>query len=195
MEKIKATDIINSIGDDSNNVAEVRISDDITINIDRTLDLHDMIAFEKYVVSSCFDDDTNEYMPEIKDFATRCAIYEFYTDVDLPGDTEEAYKFVYSTGDILDSIMNSINRSQFNSIMESIDEKIRSIVEANISVAHEQIDEAFNLIKSMQKQFEDILGNYDKGALDALVSAVVDGKIDETKLASEYYKQRTGSGK
>lgn len=195
MEKISANDIIEAIGFNDYKPSQIKINSGLKITVYNIINIMDMMSFVKFVVDNCFDDDTNEYRPEIKDFATRCAIYEYYTDVDLPGDTSEAYAFVYNTGNIIDDIVSRVNQGQFNAIIDAIDNRIEAIVSANTSVASYHIQEIYKDMSNIADQFKMMFDGISKEDIDNLFSALSKDGIDEAKFVKSYINQNNRGDK
>lgn len=191
MDKINATDIITTCSIDSDNIT-IEVADGVEVTVRSLISLQDSLEFVKSVVDNCFEEDTNAYLPEIKDFAIRCAICEFYTNIDLPGDTEKAYEFVYSCAGLLDAIVSKINQAQFGSMMNAINDKIDSIVSANINFTNSKLIDMYTEVEGLTSKFEELFSQISPSDISGFVSAVSNGTIDEKKLVSAYMHQKKG---
>lgn len=194
MEKINANDIIEAIGYNNTKPSQIKVNSNLKITVYNLINIVDMMSFVKFVVDNCFDDETSEYRPEVKDFATRCAIYEYYTDVDLPGDTSEAYAFVYNTGNIIDDIISRVNQGQFNAIIDAINDKIESIVSANTSVASYHVQEIYKNMSDIADQFKMMFDGISKEDIDNFFKAMSANGINEEKFVKSYLEQRSRGG-
>ena len=69
----------------------------IEVTVNKTLSLKDMLEFVDDVVKSCFTEETNRYLPEVKDFVIRVCILEKYANFTMPQNVENQYELVYCT--------------------------------------------------------------------------------------------------
>lgn len=162
----------------------------IEILVNHTLTLHDMLAFVDLVVKNCFSNTDGAYMPEIKDFAIRNAIIEYYTNISLPLNVEKKYDLLYHSP-ILEEILPIIDQSQFKSIIRSIDEKTAHLAQANIEAVTKQMNELYATFDNMQKQINESFGNIDNGALSKVVETLIGGTLDEEKIVNAVLKAKS----
>lgn len=155
----------------------------ISIVVKHTLTLHDMLAFVNSVVTNCFSDNDAAYMPEIKDFATRSCIIEYYTNISLPTNVEKRYDLLYHSS-ILDAIMPNVDQPQFNSMIRAIEEKTSHIAQANIEAVTKQMNELYASFDNMQKQLNEAFSGIDKEAISGIAEAFIGGKFDEEKIVN-----------
>ena len=148
------------------------------------LSLTEMANFVDNVVKSCFSDD-GEYYPEIRDFAFKAALLEFYSNFALPQNPEKRYELVILC-DASDLIYKEINRQQLDSIIYSIDEKIEYIKRSNIEAVNKQISEVFTIVDTLQNQFESLFNGINNNDLTQIAQSLNNGKIDEEKLMNAY---------
>lgn len=163
----------------------------LPILVKHHLSLGEIIAFTDSVVSSCFMADTNEYIPEIKDFATRCSILQYYSNVQLPEDLDEKCEMIYSS-DIISCVAQNIDAPQFNSMCAAIDKKIDSIVQSNIGALNQQMSEVVSGFKALEKQLSAAFDGIDNGTISKIANAVANGSFDEDKLVQAYSKKLNG---
>lgn len=161
----------------------------IDIIINKQLTLPEMMSFVDGVVKSCFSDDGNEYMPEIKDFALRCSVLEMYGNFRLPENVEKKYELVYGC-DACEVVLKEIDRGQFDAMLQAIDEKIQSIADANIEAIHKQINELYASFSNLEERLSSVFNGIDKETMTGLVSAMSGNKIDEETLIKTYLKSK-----
>ena len=128
----------------------------IEMTIKRLLSLEEMLTFVNDVVSSCFEEKTGEYIPEIKDFAIRCSIMESYAGFVLPSDLSEKYSMIYNS-DIVSFIVKHIDKNQFESILSSIDDKIEHQAQNNIEAINKQMNELIAGFSTIEQNLSNIL--------------------------------------
>lgn len=165
----------------------------ITISIQRTLGISEMMAFMENVVKACFD--TNAvYHPEMKDFATRIAIVSLYTNLSLPSGLSRIYDIVYGS-DIVDAIYDHVNQRQLDTILSSIDEKVSQIIHSNIEAINKQIHSMNNSLEQLGEQFSGLFDGVAPEDIQNVMKAVGDGGLDENKLMQAYLNAaKTGEG-
>lgn len=122
------------------------------VSIKRFIPLAAMMQLVNGVVSGCFAESDNSYIPEVRDFFFRCYIVDFYTNVVLPENTEEKNQIVYGT-DIVDVILQNIDNGQLRAILDSIDKKINYITNTDMKRIE---DNASRLLEQLRTQFDQI---------------------------------------
>ena len=166
----------------------------IEMTIKRLLSLEEMLTFVNDVVSSCFEEKTGEYIPEIKDFAIRCSIMESYAGFVLPSDLSEKYSMIYNS-DIVSFIVMHIDKNQFESILSSIDDKIEHLAQNNIEAINKQMNELIAGFSTIEQNLSNIFGNVDSDTISKIAGAIVDGSFDEKKLVDAFKVPENNDGK
>lgn len=157
----------------------------LTLHIKKYLSLEEMMTFVSDVVSSCFAANTNEYLPEIKDFTTRCCILESYAGIVLPKSLNEKYEMVYSC-DIVSTVAQHIESMQFNAMLAAIDRKIEHQAQSNIEAMNKQMNELIAGFSAIEKNLSGIFGGVDNETITKIAGAIADGKFDENKLVKAF---------
>lgn len=146
------------------------------------VDIESMMKIVNTVVKACFIDD-GEFRPELKDFVFRWQVIEEYTNIKLPEDTRDQYRFVYESG-VFGTVMNAINNEQINAIVRSIDEKIRYTADSNINELENKLNELYNSAKVLVDRIEDSMSGVDSDTITKIASAFSgDGAINTEELA------------
>lgn len=157
----------------------------IDINVKRTLSFKDMLTFVNNVFQLCFDGETGEFMPELKDFAIKSYILEMYTDIELPDNVQEKYDLIYCS-DAFECILPYIHSSQLSEMIHALEDKMKHHAQANIEAINQQMNELFNAFNSLQDQVGKMFSAVPTDDMAKLVSAITDGNIDEEKLVRTY---------
>ena len=157
----------------------------LELAVKRNILLEDVIEFVTSVTSLCFEEETNRYMPEVKDFGIRAYLIDYYTNVDLPEDTGEKYSLLYET-DLVQTVLNSIDMQQFNDIVRSIEESVSYIAKSNIDAVMKQIQEVSNLIEKFGSVFQESFGDLSQEDLAKVIGSITENDIDEEKLIQAY---------
>lgn len=184
MGKINASALSSYIERSYTPTSTVQI-DDVEITVKKTLSLSEMLSFVDGVVNSCFLEESGEYMPEIKHFAIQHGIIEYYTNIELPEDTQEKYDFLMRS-DIIKIISEMIDKEQFMDMMESIDCKIDHISRANISILEKQMVDLQHMVTNMIEKFTGALDGIDMDVLNAINSSYMNGDIHPEKIYQAY---------
>lgn len=156
-----------------------------SLHIKKCLSLEEMMTFVNNVVSSCFAADTNEYLPEIKDFSTRCCILENYAGFILPKSINEKYDLVYSS-DIVSFVVQHVEHTQFNSMLAAIDHKIEHQAKSNIEALNKQMNEVVAGLSALEKNLSGIFGDIDDETISKIAGAIANGNFDESKLVKAF---------
>lgn len=159
----------------------------LTFQVKHHLSLADMMEFTSSVVNSCFVVGSGEYIPEVKDFTTRCAILEYYAGIKLPRNIEAKCDLVYSS-DIISCIVQHVDGAQFNSMCAAIDKKIDNIAQSNIEALNKQIEEVVAGFKDLETKLSDIFSGIDNDTISKVAGAIADGSFDENKLVEAFNK-------
>lgn len=162
----------------------------LVITVRRTLPLRDMLSFVNAVTKSCFDSETNAYLPEIKVFAIKCCILEMYANFSLPSNIEHRYDLIYNT-DAFDTVIQHIDTRQLNEIVDAINEKVDNIAQANIETINKQMNDIYRAFEGLQNQFTKIFSGVSSKDMAGFVQAVSEGGLDEEKLVKAYMTQTT----
>ena len=133
------------------------------------------------IAGACFNPDTGEYMPEVREFATRASVMEAYTNIRVPQNPEHQYQMLYCT-DLWDIIINAISGSQYLDLDTSIDERIRVRNDANRVEFESEVQRVVDTITQTGEQITEIFQNVSADDLQNLVGAIENGAVDENKL-------------
>lgn len=157
----------------------------LEVVVKHSLTFKDMMGFVDSVVKTCFKSDDGAYMPEAKDFAIKSNILERYTNISLPNNLEHRYEIIYYT-DIIDTIINYINKCQFDAMIEAVDAKINNIAQANIEDINKQMINLQTTFDNLQSQFESMFDGIDLEDLHNIMEKLAEGNLDESKLIEAY---------
>lgn len=169
----------------ANELVEI-VYDNVNIKVKQMLSYSEMLVFVKFVESSCFNDETGEYQPEMIDYAIRYALIEMFTDIELPEENALRYEFVYDHDDLLADIISVINNAQLKAMTAAIDDKVSTSVQDGINRVVQNMNELYNsfarLGETLEKQFDGVDANDIKNVIDAVTEA----GFDETKFVKAY---------
>ena len=166
----------------------------LTLHIKKCLSLEEMMTFVSDVVSSCFAENTNEYLPEVKDFSTRCCILENYAGFVLPKSLSEKYEMVYSS-DIVSFVVQYVEHMQFNAMLAAIDHKIEHQAQSNIEALNKQMNEVVAGLSALEKNLSGIFGGVDNETITKIAGAIADGSFDESKLVKAFTEDISSDSK
>lgn len=166
----------------------------LTLHIKKCLSLEEMMTFVSDVVSSCFAENTNEYLPEVKDFSTRCCILENYAGFVLPKSLSEKYEMVYSS-DIVSFVVQYVEHMQFNAMLAAIDHKIEHQAQSNIEALNKQMNEVVAGLSALEKNLSGIFGGVDNETITKIAGAIADGSFDEGKLVKAFTEGASSDSK
>lgn len=161
----------------------------VEVTIKPTLSFKDVLSFVDSVVKSCFTTDNGSYIPEVKEFVTKCCILEMYANFALPTNVERKYDLVYCT-DAVNMVVANINTAQLQEIVEAIDTKIDNIAQANIEAVNKQMNELYSAFNNLQEQMTGIFAGIGTDEISKLIGAIAGDKFDETKLVQAYIDKR-----
>lgn len=157
----------------------------IEVTVKKNLSLNEMLEFVNIVVSTCFSNESNSYMPEVRDFATRICILDKYANFTMPKNIKTQYELVYCT-DAVEQVLQHVNSNQFNEIELSISKKIDNMSQANIEAVNKQMNELFNEFNNLQNSLASLFDGIENIDIRAFAGAISNGGIDEEKLVKAY---------
>lgn len=160
----------------------------VTITVKRNLSFGEMMEFVESVVQLCFANETDRYIPEVKDFAIKTLILEKYANINMPQNIEKRYEFVYFT-DVVQAILSKVDRIQFNEIVQAIDTKLEYISNANIEAVNRQVAALYDTLQALESQFSEMFSGLDSDSVTKLVNAITDNQLDEEKLMKAYFAE------
>lgn len=163
----------------------------INVNIKVRLSLKEMMTFVSSVVKTCFTETDNQYTPEVLDFAIRSSVLEMYANFTLPANVEKQYELLYGC-DVYSTILDTIDRSQFDAMLRAIDEKIAHIAASNIEAVTRQVNDVYASLNALEERLSSVFQGIDKDSIVRLVGAMADGKFDEGKLVQAYLETKNG---
>lgn len=156
---------------------------DVNITIRRTLPLRDMMQFVENVVSSCVDMDNASYTPEIKDFAIRSEILSTYANFNLPSNVEKQYELVYRTN-VLDQVMEHIDKRQLDEIKTAINERITHEVNMIETALSAKTNDMMAHIETMIDQFETVFDGINNNDFNGIMKKISEmSSITEESIA------------
>lgn len=161
----------------------------IELEIKNVISLQDMLSFVRDVVDNCFTDDTGEYIPEVKDFAMRCAVLEYYGNFSLPEDVKHKYELVYGSDAIM-VVLQHIDKYQYGEMMSAIDKKIAHRAQSNIEALTTQMNEAISAMNDITDGMASIFGGIDNSTVTKIADAIANGAFDQEKLLSAFMEKR-----
>lgn len=169
---------------------------DTEIIIRRVLPLQEVLQFVEDVVSSCVDEETGQYIPEIQAFTVRASVLTRYANFTLPKDPEKQYHLIYNT-DVFQQVMGHIDRVQYDEILYAINERIRHNVAMTESALSARMTELTAKLNSFIDSSEEMFGAVEGNDMAALVKNLANaGNIDEGKLVEAVFdaqKKESGS--
>ena len=150
------------------------------IVVRRMITANEVMEFVETAANACFDPDTGEYHPELKDFLLRSGTLLYYTNVRLPDDAEHRYKIVCGT-DLADMVYKYANRAQLCGIEAAIDTLCEMRTDANRVQFEQEIRKATDAVAKLTEQISTLFDGVSPEDMKAIVSALGDG-VDEEKL-------------
>lgn len=104
----------------------------------------------------------NNYNPHLRDIAIRSATILYFTDVNLPSDTEKLHQLLFNTtlyDDVVESMDLETTYSLWSSIINGVDEKIRGYVD--ICTHNKQFNDLVEYVKSFIAELPNAIKQFD----------------------------------
>lgn len=188
--RISITKLEKATGND--NIVKIPLTgvEDTEIEIVKTISLKDSLEFVENVVSSCIDEETGEYTPQIKEFAIRKEILTKYANFTMPKDIEKQYYLVYANN-FAEQVISNINHEQLGDILKGIKEKIKHILNCIVGTATSNTLKLLEKIDAMSEQntaMFNSLGETDLSDLFKNIGAIAN--MDEEKIARALHETK-----
>lgn len=165
----------------------------IKIRVRRMLNLEYMLKFVNYFVGACFDSNTNEYLPEVKDFAFRSALIRFYTNITLPDDVGKQYRLLYGT-DLIDVVSQNVDSHQRAGLLTSCYEKLEYLAESNIERVVAQADKAVGDLEELVRSVTAVFSGVSESDITKIAGAIGGDSFDMNKLVESFVKKELIDG-
>ena len=162
---------------------------EMTLNVKRYLSLGEVMLFVDYVVKGCYGSN-GEYMPEIRNFLTDCAILAFYGGLTLPEDIQARYDMVTRGKKLTLEIKDAVDYDQLEEITDAITERINIINAMNAHQVEQRLNEIVAAFEDVTNKMTGLFGGIDVKDVENVIKAVGDGKVDEEKLMKAYLEAR-----
>ncbi len=183
IERISVNKFESALAEDDIVTETLYGTEDVTIQIKRTLPLPEMVSFVQEVVEACVDMETGDYVPEAYDFAIRVGVLTHYANFAMPANTDKQYWLVYNTR-AFKQVINHINEYQFNDIIRTIDKKIQFMLDVISSTAFGKINEVITKFGEIAEVGAKAFGGADAGDIAGVIENISKVKgMDEAKLA------------
>lgn len=144
------------------------------------LGLAETIGFVDSVASTVVDSDTGDYRPELFEFAFSAMLLMYYTNIELPEDSNEQFNLVCHT-DICFEIKKVIGAEQLDSLYAAVERKVAYLVRCAETALAAKMEELLNSFAQLQEMTKDVFSHIGGADLKALVDNL--SGIDEAKLA------------
>lgn len=164
----------------------------LEVEIKKVLSFSEMAMFVNTVVNSCFLEPAQEYAPEVKDFAIRTFVLEYYANFNMPDNVEHRYAFAYQPGAV-EMIFNYIDMTQYEDIVNAIEAKIEARVLYNIEKERRQIDNIVNQLGSLESKLSDVFGGITESDISNIMSVFSNGVTDQDQLINLVTMARNGT--
>lgn len=163
--------------------------EEMEIMVKPRLDFLEMMTFVDGVVKGCFRSDDNSFLPEVKDFVIKSYIVEMYSNVSLPQNVNKKYDLLYAC-DIVDFILDIIDKSQFEEMMKGIDQKIKYMVAMDVNTITTQMNQLLSSLSGVESKASQLFSEISKEDIDTILKAIGNGKIDESKIMEAYLEHK-----
>lgn len=165
----------------------------LDITIKTRLSFEEMMAFVDDVAESCFAADTKAFIPVAKDFVIGCLVIEMYSNLTLPQNVNKKYEIV-SGCDVVDVILENVDKAQFDNIVKSINEKIRYLIEENLAQATIKTNDLLYSVSDIESKVGDLVSKITPDDMRTLITSISNGKLDEGKLMEAYLESKNKGG-
>lgn len=162
---------------------------DIDITVKKTLSLQEMMEFVEAVVQLCFDEESGNYLPEVRDFAIKLNTLTNYANFKMPQNLNHQYELIYCTN-AFETVLTKVNVAQFNEMCMSIDKKIQHRVDANVEALNKQVGQLLDSFENLEQKMAALYEGVDNESMSKMISAIENGVFSEQKLVQSYFDEK-----
>ena len=151
----------------------LQINDEVvTYKIRHQLTLEECIRFVNDVINECISTSDTMFIPMAKRFIINQNVMTYYGNFTMPDDVNKAFELVMASGDIIDSILNTVNISQFNMICEAIEASVEFETKKMLSAQEQRVNEVISEVKQftdrMTALFDGVNGDQMSGFIQSI---------------------------
>ena len=100
-----------------NEVVQIPWAGKLLLSVRTMISMKESIKFTEMVLQLCWGEESYYY--EVMDFAFRCAVIAYYSNVQLPEGLDKKYEMVYGTS-LYDTVMQYANRDQTEALYQAV---------------------------------------------------------------------------
>jgi len=152
-----------------------------------------MIPFDAYctaidrIIDSCYDSESGEYLPELRELSTRMVIMAYYTNLELPEDMNELERMMFC-GELMAHIYDLINPVQLRELHQAVSKRCEIRNEANRRYFDSELYKVIDGVNAMSSEIRSFFGGISDKEMKRLAKALTSGKINEEKLVDAVIK-------
>lgn len=183
-KKINSTELLNIINKLDKEYTKLSWNG-VDIKIRHTLPFSAMMTFVDYVSKLCFSEESGAYLPEVKDFGIKTSILELYAGIEMPDEIEDMHKLVYCS-DLVNCVVECINKTQLSEIANAIEEKIKHIASANVEAITYQMNDLYNSFANLESQISKAFSGVSSEDMAKIAEAISGNGLDDAKIIESY---------
>ena len=152
-----------------------------------------LIPFDEYctaierIIDCCYNEESGEYLPELRELSTRMVITAYYTNLELPEDMEELEHMMFCE-ELIGSIFELINQEQLREIHRAVKQRCDIRNEANRRYFDSELKKVTDGVEAMGAWTREMFDGISRDEMQNLVSALSSGRIDEDKIVDAVVK-------
>ena len=157
------------------------------------IEVRDMIPFDDYctaiehIIDCCYDNDSGEYLPELRELTTRMVITAYYTNLALPEDMEELERMMFCA-ELMDAIYERVNPVQLRELHKAVAKRCDIRNEANRRYFDSELRKVTDGVWAMASEIRGFFSGISDKDMKRLAKALISGKIDEEKIVEAVIK-------
>lgn len=144
----------------------------------------EMLAFVRDVSSQCFTAD-GEYHPELFDFLVRANTIAYYTNLELPEDTEKVYRLAILSG-LYEDIIDEVEHRQYDTMIEGARLKAEHMAQQNIQAVNAELSRVTGALSTLAEQASSFAKDVNPETISSLISALDKNTADRSQLIAAY---------
>lgn len=176
MDKVSVNALEKYVKDHTPEAAVYKLNtatgDPITYQVKPRLSLKECIEFVEDVVVEYVRAEDMMIIPVAKQFLINKNILTYYANFTMPQNESKAYDLVTGASGVVDEILKAIDTNQFNTIVSSINERIKFEQQKMIALQQSDVNEILVKVNQLMEQMSGVFNQVDGSQMAEFIAGM-----------------------
>ena len=146
----------------------------LTFTIKPRLSLEECVRFIEDVVSEYINPKDTMVVPIAKEFIIGQNLLTYYANFTMPSNTEKAFDLVMGSFNIMNMILEHIDRNQYGMLLRAIDERIHFEQQKMVMLQEAKINRVVTEIEQFTNRMSTLFDTVDGDQMSAFITGMAD---------------------